>query len=117
MNSLLQRLFTQTIVLWATPVNNGYNTMTFAAPTEIKGRWEDKLDLIVNNNRETQESKAHLYTLADVQKENWVYLGELTDLTEAQLANPKLIDGAYLVMQIETFVNLKGVTIYKKVSV
>jgi len=117
MNSLLQRLFTQTIVLWATPVNNGYNTITFAAPVEIKGRWEDKVDLIYNANRETQESKAHLYTLANVQEENWVYLGLLTDLTAGQLANPKLVDGAHLVMQIETFVDLRGITIYRKVSV
>ena len=113
----LERLFNQTIVLWTTPVNNGYGGYTFAAPVEIQGRWEDKLTLNVSVNRDEQVDTAVIYTLATVEKENWVYLGNLTDLTTEQKANPKLIDTAYLVKGIEIFTNIGGVFRYRKVKV
>ena len=115
MQSFLASILKQTIVLWKSPVNNGYGTITFATPIEIKGRWQWRRDLLDDNNVQQQVSRATVYTMAEVDEENWVYLGNLADLSTAEKANPKLLEKAYVVKQINQYVQLKNVDcIYRR---
>lgn len=117
MQSFISAIFNQTLVLWNTPVNNGYNALTYATPIEIKGRWENKSELLHVGNTELGASTAQVYTMENVKKGNWVYLGSLTDLTEEQKANPKLLEEAYEVKEVQEYTKLRSTAVlYRKVS-
>ena len=107
MRGVLKSLMTDIIVLWKNPVNDGFGDTVFDPPIEIKGRWQWRRDYLVDNNIDQQSSRATIYTMDDVEKENWVYLGKISDLTPEQRVNPKLIGEAYVVMQINAYKRLR----------
>jgi hypothetical protein len=97
----IKRVCVQTAVYWSAPVKDGYGSYTFATPTEIKCRWEDKLTVITGANGEQEVCNASILVYQDLALHGYVYLGELTDLTILQKANPKLVNGAREIMYFE----------------
>lgn len=108
--SVIARLCKQDAVYWGNPQNDGYSGFTYDAAVEIKCRWEDKVQLIVNPDGSQQSSRAIVYPLQVLDEEGWLYLGLLTDLTAEQIANPKLIRAADIIKKFEKSSSLNDPT-------
>lgn len=108
--SVIARLCKQDAVYWGNPQNDGYSDFTHDAAVEIKCRWEDKVQLIVNPDGSEQSSRAIVYPLQELDEEGWLYLGLLTSLTAAEIANPKLIRKASIIKKFEKIPSLGSTT-------
>ena len=99
--SVIANLCKQDAVYWGNPQNDGYSDFTYDAAVEIKCRWEDKVQFIRDRQGNEQSSRSIVYPLQELDEEGWLYLGLLTDLTAAQIANPKLIEKASTIKKFE----------------
>lgn len=99
--SFIKRACKQDAVYWGNPQNDGYSSLKYDAAVEIKCRWEDKVQLIVDKEGATQSSRALVYCLQELDEEGWLYQGLLADLTAAEIANPKLIQKASIIKKFE----------------
>ena len=108
--SAIRRLCKQDAVYWGNPQNDGYSNFTYDAAVEIKCRWQDKVQFFYDNEGNTQSSRAIVYPLQELDEEGWLYLGLLTDLTAAEIANPKIIPSASTIKKFEKSPVLNGTT-------
>jgi hypothetical protein len=108
--TMISRLCKQDAVYWGNPKNDGYSGFIYDAAVEIKCRWEDKVQLIVDKEGNTQSSRALVYCLQELDEEGWLYLGKLTDLTAAEIANPKLVRDASTIKKFEKSPALNSTT-------
>jgi hypothetical protein len=99
-------------VYWGNPVNDGYGGFTYDAPVEISCRWEDKSQLISNAGGETILSRAVVFVLQDLDWDGLLWLGELTDLTVGQRADPKSLDSICVVKRFEKTPGLASTTVF-----
>jgi hypothetical protein len=98
----INRKLNQTAVYWAplAPGNDG--NVTWGAGAEISVRWENKREVFTNFEGEEKTSSAIVYSNGDetTQVENGrLYLGELTDLTAPQQANPEIVLNSFRIQQ------------------
>ena len=106
-SSLLNRTCKQTCVFWGSPNEDGYGGQTWADPIEIACRWEDKEQLIRQDDGIEISSRAIVYVLQDVDLEGMMYLGTLDDLYDiadssaGALSNPKEFDKTYVIKKFE----------------
>lgn len=113
--ALLTKYCTQTAVYWGNPTEDGYGSMTYDAAVEISCRWEDIQQIMgtVMGNAIVgfgDMSRSVVFVLQDLDRDGMVYLGELTDLTAGQLANPKSISDAHLIKRFEKIPSLQDPT-------
>jgi len=97
----LRKLSVQTAVYWGAPVNNGYGGYTYVAPVEIAVRWEDSTKVIATSKGIEYVSRAEVIVNQDVDEEGYLYLGTLSDLTDAQKVNPKLLNEAWKIIRFD----------------
>lgn len=97
----IQRVTVQTAVYWCSPVNDGYGGFTFASPIEIPVRWEDQTEVITTRDGSQYVSRARILVTQDVDEGGYLYLGSLSDLTEAQKANPTLLPTAWRIRRFD----------------
>jgi len=97
----LLKISVQKCVYWGTPENNGYGKLTFADPVELAVRWEGSTKIITDANGIEYMSKAEVIVNQDIDKEGYLYLGTLSDLSDAQKADPQLVEGAYKIVQFD----------------
>lgn len=83
----------QTAVYWANPVADGYGGYTYDAPVEIICRWEEAQELFINKEGIEQRSRAKVFLAQDVDEEEYLYLGALTDIASG--SSPQDVEGAY----------------------
>ena len=106
-SSLLNKTCKQTCVYWGSPQDDGYGGKIFAAPVELLVRWEDKEQLIRQDDGIEISSRAIVYVLQDVDLEGMMYLGTLDDLYDISessagaLSNPKEFDKTYVIKKFE----------------
>ncbi len=103
------RACTQTVVYWANPTPDGFGSYTFDAAVEILCRWEDRTGTFVSNKGEQLYSKAHVYTLQDVDENGFLYLGELDDL-DSNPDDPKIVDNAWEIKRFDKIPSLGSTT-------
>ncbi len=107
------RACTQTVVYWGSPSPDGYGSNTFATAIEILCRWEDRTGTFVSNRGEQTYSKAHVYTLQDVDENGFLYLGELDDIADSSgdpVADPKIVEGAWEIKRFDKIPSLGSTT-------
>ena len=97
----VEKVCVQTAVYWGNPQADGYGGNTFQTGVEIKVRWDDKTEKIINKYGEETVSKAVVMTPEDKDDGGFLYLGTLASLTVEQRANPKLVSTAYPIQTIE----------------
>ncbi len=97
--SFIERSCVQDAVYWGNPVANGYGGYTFNAPVEIKCRWEDKKQVVADNDGKELVIRSQVYVLQDLNEEGYLFLGELNDLS-SDPSNPRTEDSTY---QIKRF--------------
>lgn len=94
-----ERNLNQTCVYWSAPVNDGYGGYTWATPVELDCRWVLKTNVLMSVNGRELVSTVEVRVKQDVDEEGMMWLGNLTDLTLAQQADP-IEAGAF---QIKSF--------------
>ena len=115
--SLLTRTCKQTCVYWSSPQDTGYGGQVWADPVQIACRWEDKEQLIRQDDGIEISSRAIVYVLQDVDLEGMMYLGTLDDLYDialessaGALSNPKEFDKVWVIKKFEKFPALGSTT-------
>lgn len=91
----LKKLLKDKIVYWEKTGTDGYNQPTFSEAVEIIGRWEDRTEVFLSREGTELTSIAIIHVNQDLVTDSFLYLGELTDLTTAQKANPALVETSY----------------------
>lgn len=65
----------QQITYWAPNGETQFGGKTFAAPTIIQGRWEDRIELTTDAQGHEFVSHARIYLLQDVELQGYLYNG------------------------------------------
>lgn len=110
--SFIKTVCVQVAVYWSAPVADGYGGFTFATPTEIYCRWDGKKEVFIDTQGRETVSKAKILVTQDLDEEGYLYLGELSDLTTAMKANPKLVEGACLIRGFEKIPMIKSTSVF-----
>lgn len=108
MPTWMKKACNQDAVYWASPTHDGSGGTTFSSGTEIKVRWEDRIEEFLDNNGEVQHSMGVIYLLQDVDVGGYLFLGDLDDLTSAAEEDPKQEDDAYLIRGFKKSPSIKG---------
>ncbi len=104
-----------TAVLWSLSGRNAYGELTFDSAVEISVRWEDRSEVFTSSEGKVLTSRAVIHVNQDIIPDSFMYLGELTDLSTEQKANPKLEDEAYSVKAFIKIKSIKNTYILRKV--
>jgi len=82
------RHLNQDVTHWSVSGTDGYGGFTFATPTLLQGRWEEKQELFINQDAEEVLSNAICYLNTDVVAGDYVALGD-----ETAEADPTAVEG------------------------
>lgn len=97
----LRKISVQTAVYWKKGNPDGYGGFTYDTPREIPVRWSDTTK-VVSTDKDTQYvCKAEVIVNEDVDKEGYLYLGKLSDLTAEQQSDPRKVDGAHKIIRFD----------------
>jgi hypothetical protein len=99
----------QTIVFWNETGRTAAGKSTFAAPVEIKGRWEDRQINFTDNTGKESISSAVVTLKQDVKAGDWLYLGALSSIASSvDDTNPNKVAGANEVSGFNKIPDLLG---------
>ena len=68
----------QDVTHWPVTGTDGYGGFTFGTPVLLKGRWEEKQELFINQDAEEALSQVICYLNTDITPGDFVALGDLT---------------------------------------
>ena len=85
---------------------DAYGRPVWGTAYEIKCRWEECLEEIIDPNMIRRMSSAQVYLASDVYAGGVLWLGRLANVTDA--SNPKNNDGAFEVVKFEKIPTLKA---------
>jgi hypothetical protein len=94
-NRLLQKA-----TYWAPGAPDGFGGQTFASPQTINVRWEDRVQLFVDDFGEEVRSRAVVFTEVDILTDGYLFLGE------SNASDPTTVEGSYLIRQFRKIPNL-----------
>lgn len=101
---MISRFLKQTAVYWGGPVNNGTGGYNFDDPIEINVRWEDKQEVLEDDQGNELISRAVVYTNQQLEEQGYLYLGRLDDMESA--SSPSDITGSRRIVQIGSIPSL-----------
>lgn len=97
-----------TAVYWGSPTHDGDGSRSFAAPKEIRCRWDRSQQLFVDGQGQERRSNAVVYLPQAVDLDAYLYLGRLDDLTTAQRADPQLLSDSLPIRAFEDVASIVG---------
>lgn len=97
--SFLTKIRKQDAVYWGAPVDDGQGGFTWAAPVEIKCRWENISDLFIDDNGEQAVSKAEVIVDRIMEIGGYLWLGELDSTIPS---DPMDLEEAYKIRSFES---------------
>jgi hypothetical protein len=117
--SHISGLLADTVVYWGSPVNDGRGKYTFAAPEELKVRWEDEIENFAKDTRSRIQigkdgreyrPNAIIYTV-NVPSTGWnldgyIYLGTLDSINSE--TDPYSVNNAHEIKQINTISEVRN---------
>ncbi len=109
--NVLERNLTEDVTYWS-GVDDGYGGKTFSTPQIIKGRWEDRSEVYVDQAGEQLVSNAVVYLMVDVEVDNFIAQG-----SHVTVADPSTLAGAFIVKRFDKIPNLRNVSFQRKVMV
>ena len=77
---LIQKMRRQDAVLFVRGAPDGMGGYAFAAPVQIKCRWEDTSELFINPTGQQETSRAKVYVDRDVAVGDYLWLGTVAQL-------------------------------------
>lgn len=91
----------QDAVYWAPDAPDGYGSMRYKEPVELKCRWTDTTKTIMDKTGELIVCRAKVLVIQDLEVDGLLYLGVLKELTEEQKSNPLSLDIAYTIKRVD----------------
>lgn len=104
-----------TAVYWEYTGMDGFSKPSFAAGTELKVRWEDRQEIFVSQYGSELVSRAIIHVPQTIPTESFFYFGTLSDLTDSQKADPRLVPTAFAVKAYRRLTDLKSHNTLRKV--
>jgi len=108
----VDKLLRQTAVYWSGPVRDGFGGTSWGVPVEVKCRWEERQEEVLNKDNEQVLSRAVVYVGTEVSLGGMLALKQLIDLTSSQ--DPTDND-AYEIIAISTVWGLRNGDVVRKV--
>ena len=104
--SVITRFAVQDAVHWGVFTRDGYGSLVYEDPVEIKVRWEELTKLISNRKAEEVISTGQILTNTEIEEEDMIFLGSLEDLEDLELdvesgyyyPDPMTVNNAYKVV-------------------
>lgn len=99
-----EKFAVETFVYWGNPVDDGYGGFTFDAPVEMKCRWENKREIMLDQaGREFTCNASLLLVDIDVELEGRCYRGTIQELVDAgeDINKPVGIKEVYMVRRFD----------------
>jgi len=102
----IERIAVQTAIYWGNPEPDAYGTNTYDDPIDIKVRWEDKAEIIIDSRSgqtygKEVMSRAKITPIQDLELEGFLKLGSTDDYdSSTDITNPKTVDEAYGIRKI-----------------
>jgi len=88
----IEQVCVQTAVYWAKSTSDGFGGYAYVAPVEVDVRWAEKVQMVTDSSGKQVVSTSEVLVQQDMDLDGLLYLGELTDLTPLQLADPTNIE-------------------------
>jgi hypothetical protein len=98
---LVQKFAVQTAIYWKNNGPDGFGGYNFDAPIEIKCRWDGKSEIKMTNTGQYYASAASLMTNQEVNVDDYVCLGFLSGFSGQDISNPKAVNGAFAIIQVD----------------
>ena len=107
--TLVTRLLREDVTFWANEGSNGVGGFTFAAPVILKGRWEDKTELIRDATGREVVSASRVFLKDDVEMEDYLARGDLTTTTD-----PTTLAAAFRVRRFDRITDLRNINTLRR---
>jgi len=125
LQGIIKKVCSQTAVYWGAPTDSGQGDVSWAAPVELKVRWDGVTKLIKDSKGKEIACRAEVLvagrieddgvvTVVDLDVDGRLYLGFLHDLDSAQKANPLLVDEAWPIMRFDSVPEFASTTKFVK---
>jgi len=98
----------QTATYWQVTGYDGYNEPVFAAPVQIRCRWEYRVEKVQNDDGQEVVSKARVFLDREVSTDDFIALGTFAD------ADPRRVFGAWRVLTFRSIPSLDGKSFERK---
>lgn len=112
--SILTGKLNQTAVYWAFSSIDGYGTPSFSSGVEKQVRWSQKQEVFLNSERQEELSAGVVHVDFDIAVNDYFYLGNLSDLTDSQKADPMQCNDAYKLKSFTKISNIAGTEFVRK---
>ena len=112
--SFIAKSLNQTAVYWGNPINNADGGKTFDPPIEIPCRWEEKIEVVNDNQGREIMSIAIVYTEIDTDVEGLLLLGTFNDLDSDMDENPKNDLAVKIIRRFDKESSLDGKSFIRK---
>ena len=76
--TIISRNLHEDVTHWPVTGSDGYGGFTYGTAVKVKGRWEEKAELFLTNDREEKVSSVVAYLGVDVDEGDYLGLGDLT---------------------------------------
>jgi hypothetical protein len=103
----------QDVTHWPVTGTDGYGGFTFGAPVLLKGRWEDKQELFINQDSETVLSQAIAYFNTDLESGDYLALGDFAEI-DVPILDPSALD-AFRIRNYSKVTDLGALVALRKV--
>lgn len=104
--------FHDKITHWSSTGDDGYGGYSFALPTTLDARWEDKIEVFMSDDGRELRSRAIVYVSSDVKSEDYLMFGETTEANPVNLTDSKI---AYPVQAFRKIPDLRNLDYERKV--
>lgn len=98
---MLDKYFIHDLTKWVT-TPNGSGGFTFGSPVGLKGRWEDSVEMFINEEGESIPSRAVVYLGVDINVGDYLFKGV------SAASDPTTVSKAYRVRQFGSVPSLTG---------
>jgi len=107
------KVMKQKAVYWAPSAPDDFGKPQYESPEEIDCRWEDSIEEFIGPNGDREMSRAKLIVNQDLLVKGYLWLGELTDLTDEDV--PENNSGAWEIRAFLKTPNFKGTAFLREV--
>lgn len=92
----------QDLVYWAPDTPDKFGNTGYAAGVELKGRWEERAETVLNAEGENVISRGVVYIdgTQSILQDGRMFLGQKADLTAEQIPDPDLVPNAYRIIMV-----------------
>jgi len=101
----------QTCVYWAASQPDGYGGYTYANPVELKCRWQNVNQTIMNKESEEILCRAIVFVGQDIDDQGRLKLTTLAELSTAEQADP-IAARAYIIQRVDKTPSISKPTRY-----